>query len=584
MKGRCFLIAALACALVSFSSMVRSADAAPSADIADRGLQEVDFPRLKKLGPDVFAYEGLHSPLPSGVVINTVSLIVVSTDGVVVVDGQGDIWQTKLMIENIKKLTSQPITHVVVASDHGDHVGGNAAFKAAYPDVEFIASPVSQRRLSSTDSRPTQTVADERTLRMGETEIQILNLGRAHTGGDLAVYLPQSKVLFLGEIYLRGLFPAMRTAHPTEWISTIEKAQAMDVSWYVPGHGFIDDEAVMARDLEAFRRSIAAVVDESERLHSAGLSCDSPSNCPAASSAAWGQYEGWTASSLQAPFAINRVYREIEGTLDNEAANGAGTTAAANGPGLTELWASGQPAFGKYVTQARSRGEGADDARTQEPPRYTVQTGRELAENPLLDYAFLNLEQHYDVESARAVAEGMRSAGSGSSQALLVRIPPIATAGVETTRARVVEVLALGADGVVLPHVRSADEARTAISFFAGVDVWSPANPEGDVIAMLMVEDPDVFAELEEIANIPGYSVLACGIGSLTQALGGDRETAEMLNQKVLAHSQRAGMADMITADAESVVRRVNEGFLGLLVFGPEADSVIRLGRAAAGR
>jgi hypothetical protein len=101
---------------------------------------------------------------------------------------------------------------------------------------------------------------------------------------------------------------------------------------------------------------------------------------------------------------------------------------------------------------------------------------------------------------------------------------------------------------------------------------------------MLMLETPDVFAELEDIANIPGYSLLACGIGSLTNALGGDREAAEKLNLEVLAHSQRAGMADIITADTESVARRVNQGFLGLLVYGPTANEVIRLGRVASGR
>jgi hypothetical protein len=66
--------------------------------------------------------------------------------------------------------------------------------------------------------------------------------------------------------------------------------------------------------------------------------------------------------------------------------------------------------------------------------------------------------------------------------------------------------------------------------------------------------------------------------------LGGDRDAAEKLNLEVLAHSQRVGMADVITANAESVAHRVNQGFLGLLVNGPTADEVIRLGRAAAGR
>jgi len=246
--------------------------------------------------------------------------------------------------------------------------------------------------------------------------------------------------------------------------------------------------------------------------------------------------------------------------------------AQTNGPnspaGLIELWGGGQTAFGQYVTGVP----------------YTVETGRDLAANPLLDYAFLNLEQEYNINSALELAEGLRSGAGGDPMDLLVRIPPMSEAGVETSRARVNELLAMGADGVVFPHVRSAEEARVAISFFEGVNVWSPANPEGDIVVMLMLETPEVFAELEEIANIPNYSALACGIGSLTGALGGDREAAEKLNLELLAESQRVGLADMITANTESVARRVNEGFLGLLVYGPTANEVIRLGRVAAGR
>ena len=246
----------------------------------------------------------------------------------------------------------------------------------------------------------------------------------------------------------------------------------------------------------------------------------------------------------------------------------ASDSAQASDPDLLELWASGKTAFGQYVTGVP----------------YTVETGRDLAANPLLDYAFLNLEEDYDINSALDIAEGLRSVGEETAMELLVRIPAMSEAGVEVSRARVKEILAMGADGVVFPHVRSAEEARMAISFFEGVNVWSPANPDGDIVVMLMLETPEVFAELEEIANIPGYSALACGIGSLTNALGGDRETAERLNLDVLAHSQRVGMADIITANTESVAGRVDQGFLGLLVYGPTANEIIRLGRAAAGR
>ncbi|MDP5053400.1 MAG: aldolase/citrate lyase family protein, partial [Congregibacter sp.] len=216
---------------------------------------------------------------------------------------------------------------------------------------------------------------------------------------------------------------------------------------------------------------------------------------------------------------------------------------------------------------------------------YTLQTGVDLASNTLLDFAFLSLEQHYEAESARNVATGIRSGAQGNTQLpLLVRIPPISVDGEDAARTRVSELIAMGANGVVIPHVMSADEARTAISFFEGANVWSPSNPQGDVVAMLIIEDPDVFAELDEIVNLPGYSALVCGIGSLTSALGGDRVAAEAINQQVLSETKRVGKPNLTTVDPESVALRVEQGFMGLLAYGPDAQEAIRRGRAAAGR
>src|SRR5437867_1964555 len=103
----------------------------------------------------------------------------------------------------------------------------------------------------------------------------------------------------------------------------------------------------------------------------------------------------------------------------------------------------------------------------------------------------------------------------------------------------------------------------------AKANVWSPSNPRGDKIAMLMLEDPAAVAQAREIADLKGYSILACGIGSLAQALGGDRAGAEAGTQKVLAEAKRARLVDMLTFTAADAEKRVKEGFLALLTQGP---------------
>jgi 2-keto-3-deoxy-L-rhamnonate aldolase RhmA len=144
----------------------------------------------------------------------------------------------------------------------------------------------------------------------------------------------------------------------------------------------------------------------------------------------------------------------------------------------------------------------------------------------------------------------------------------------------------MGADGVTLPHIENLDQGRQAVSLFADAraNVWSAANPSGNVVAMLMLEDPGAVAQAAQIADIGGYSVLACGIGSLTGALKGDRAAAEKGNQEILAETRRVKLVNMLTAGANDVAQRVKEGFLGLLAQGRDTDEVIRLGRAAAGR
>jgi glyoxylase-like metal-dependent hydrolase (beta-lactamase superfamily II) len=316
MSSRHLLAGLLAC-LIAVPTLAGGPQSVRSSALADNNLKKEDFPRWQKVGPDAYIFEGVHSPDPSGAMFTTVSLVVVTKQGVLVVDGQGNVPETRQLIDRITKVTSQPIKYVVVGSDHGDHTGGNAAFTAAYPDAVFVSTAFSKEALAKSGNAavPTRLVKDRDTIELGGTEIQVLNLGRAHTGGDLVVYLPAGKVLFMSEVYLRGLFPAMRSAYPSEWLATIDKALAMDVSLYIPGHGFTDGGPAMQQDLVEFKKAIEYVIAESKRLHAAGLRCESAKQCPAIERANWGPYQKWPASGSQGPVGIAKVYRELEGKL-----------------------------------------------------------------------------------------------------------------------------------------------------------------------------------------------------------------------------------------------------------------------------
>ena len=272
---------------------------------------------------------------------------------------------------------------------------------------------------------------------------------------------------------------------------------------------------------------------------------------------------------------------------------GAGPVVLAQQPhqnAVIDLWARGKPAFGVYAPNERqSPGSEDGSGRRGQPAQRAVYTrggGETLAMNPLYDFVFLNLEASYDPAAVTAMVAGLRSPKAVGRKTLMVRIPPISRDGAEATRARVRAILDAGADGVTIPHIRNVAEAKQGISFFqdAKASVWSPSNPKGEKIAMLMLEDADAVAQAKAIADLAEYSILACGIGSLAQALGGDRAAAEAGTQKVLEEAKRAKLADMLTANTGDVAQRVKEGFLALLMQGAAADEAIALGRAAAGR
>src|SRR5262249_34873979 len=148
------------------------------------------------------------------------------------------------LVADIARLTPQPIKYVVVGSVHGDHRGGDAAFP------------------------PTATLIKEaREISLGGRRIEVLFLGRAHTGTDLEVYLPRETILYLSESVSNGSFPSMANGLPSDWVGALRKAEQMNVDMYVPAHGSMTStKLLMGRDdVRTYRRAIEKVIAEGRR-------------------------------------------------------------------------------------------------------------------------------------------------------------------------------------------------------------------------------------------------------------------------------------------------------------------------------
>ena len=131
-----------------------------------------------------------------------------------------------------------------------------------------------------------------------------------YAGGDLEVYLPREKVLFMSEVFSNRIFPSMANGFPSEWIAALKKAEAMDAAIYVPAHGFIDSPAILKEEERNFRSALERVIAEGRRLHDAKVPVDE-----AAAKADLGSFAGWTRRTENAAGALKRVYMELDGEL-----------------------------------------------------------------------------------------------------------------------------------------------------------------------------------------------------------------------------------------------------------------------------
>jgi glyoxylase-like metal-dependent hydrolase (beta-lactamase superfamily II) len=230
-----------------------------------------------KVADDVWVVQG-ESALGSAANRNFISNagFVVTADGVVVIDALGSPTLAEEMIAEIRRVTSQPIRHVIVTHYHADHIYGLQAFMAVGASViahrtagEYLNSDTAQRRLVASreelfpwiDER-TRLVAPDRwldqqdtVLRVGAQEFQIRRVGPAHTPEDLVVFVPSRGVLFAGDIVFRGRIPFVGQSDSRQWIASLSRLIEFKPKIVIPGHGAVSTDP--ATDLELTRDYLA---------------------------------------------------------------------------------------------------------------------------------------------------------------------------------------------------------------------------------------------------------------------------------------------------------------------------------------
>lgn len=221
--------------------------------------------------------------------VNCNAAIILLDDGVLVVDTHSKPSAARALIEQIKKLTPKPVKFVVNTHFHWDHYQGNEAYPSSWPaGVEIISSEATRNNIqrigvprikneivtlpqeitglksdlekAAPDQKaviqenlrqaeayfaelksmqvtlPTMTLDHSLILHRKSRTVEMLWLGRAHTDGDVFVFLPKEKVLCTGDA-LHGWTPFMGDSYPYEWIKTLDAAEKLGAESVLGGHG-----------------------------------------------------------------------------------------------------------------------------------------------------------------------------------------------------------------------------------------------------------------------------------------------------------------------------------------------------------
>lgn len=86
-------------------------------------------------------------------------------------------------------------------------------------------------------SLPTITFEQQMTIHGSKRSIQLLTFGGGHTQSDAIVYIPEDKIVVMGDLVLSQHHPVLMYANPQEWLNILGQVELLDVETIVPGHG-----------------------------------------------------------------------------------------------------------------------------------------------------------------------------------------------------------------------------------------------------------------------------------------------------------------------------------------------------------
>ena len=164
--------------------------------------------------------------------------LVKTSDGCVVVDTTsrpGDIQEFLAVVG----VTPSDVCQVLITHSHSDHTSGIPIFNCPILAHKLTRHRIAKRGTSRAEKQiPTQVFEDRRDLEIGGVQLEFIHAG-GHTPGSSVVWLPETGVLFTGDLIFEGRYPFLATAKVPDLMKALKCLPAFGARVIVPGHGWV---------------------------------------------------------------------------------------------------------------------------------------------------------------------------------------------------------------------------------------------------------------------------------------------------------------------------------------------------------
>jgi glyoxylase-like metal-dependent hydrolase (beta-lactamase superfamily II) len=183
--------------------------------------------------------------------------VIIGDDSVMIVEAQATPRLARQVIEKVRGVTDKPISHLTLTHYHAVRVLGASAYDAGTVIMSAAArAMVAERGQEDWDSEfdrfprlfqgheeipgltwPTTTFAGRMSVYLGKRRVDLMQVGRAHTAGDIVIHVPDANVMFTGDIVEYHSACYCGDGHFGEWPGTLAAIRAFDLDAIAPGRG-----------------------------------------------------------------------------------------------------------------------------------------------------------------------------------------------------------------------------------------------------------------------------------------------------------------------------------------------------------